>query len=111
MNKHVLSAFRESSRTDTTNVCRKKIITIVVPWKERINWKEGIEEFFFFFFFLTFIHLLFLRERGRERENTQAGDGQREREGDTESKASSRLRAVSTEPHAGLELTDQEIMT
>ena len=35
----------------------------------------------------------------------------REREGDTESKAGSRLRAVSTEPDAGLELTSCEIMT
>ena len=34
-----------------------------------------------------------------------------EREGDTESEAGSRLRAVSTEPDAGLELTDCEIVT
>ena len=34
-----------------------------------------------------------------------------EREGDTESEASSRLQAVSTEPDAGLELTDGEIVT
>ena len=34
-----------------------------------------------------------------------------EREEDTESKAGSRLCAVSTEPDAGLELTNQEIMT
>ena len=37
--------------------------------------------------------------------------GGAEREGDTESKAGSRLWAVSTEPHAGLELMDCEIMT
>ena len=37
--------------------------------------------------------------------------GGAEREGDTESEAGSRLRAVSTEPDAGLELTDREIMT
>ena len=37
--------------------------------------------------------------------------GGAEREGDTESEAGSRLRAVSTEPHAGLELADREIMT
>ena len=37
--------------------------------------------------------------------------GGSEREGDAESEAGSRLRAVSTEPHAGLELTDREIMT
>ena len=34
-----------------------------------------------------------------------------EREGDTESKAGSRLQAVSTEPDTGLELTSREIMT
>ena len=34
-----------------------------------------------------------------------------EREGDTESEAGSRLRAVSTEPDARLNLTDREIMT
>ena len=37
--------------------------------------------------------------------------GESEREGDTESEAGSRLWAVSTEPDAGLELTDREIMT
>ena len=34
-----------------------------------------------------------------------------EREGDTESKARSRLQAISTEPDVGLELTDHEIVT
>ena len=34
-----------------------------------------------------------------------------EREGDTESKAGSRLPAVSTEPDTGIELTSHEIMT
>ena len=37
------------------------------------------------------------------------GEGQRE--GDTESEAGSWLRAVSTEPDAGPELTDCEIIT
>ena len=37
--------------------------------------------------------------------------GGAETEGDTESEAGSGLRAVSTEPNAGLELTDREIMT
>ena len=37
--------------------------------------------------------------------------GGAEREGDTESEAGSRLQAVSTEPDAGLELTDHQIMT
>ena len=37
--------------------------------------------------------------------------GGAEIEGDTDSKAGSRLRAVSTEPDAGLQLTSREIMT
>ena len=37
--------------------------------------------------------------------------GGSEREGDAESEAGSRLRAVSTEPEAGLELVSHEIMT
>ena len=39
------------------------------------------------------------------------GGGGAEREGDPESEAGSRLRAVSSEPDAGLELTNCEIMT
>ena len=38
-------------------------------------------------------------------------EGGAEREGDAESKAGSRLSVVSIEPHAGLELTNHEIMT
>ena len=45
----------------------------------------------------------------RERQSTNRGGA--EREGDTESETGSRLWAVSTEPDAGLELTDREIMT
>ena len=37
--------------------------------------------------------------------------GGAEREGDRELEAGSRLRAVSTEPNAGLELMKREIMT
>ena len=37
--------------------------------------------------------------------------GETERDGDTESETGSRLRAVSTEPDAGLKLTDGEILT
>ena len=37
--------------------------------------------------------------------------GEAETEGDTESEAGSRLRAVSAEPDAGLELVNREIMT
>ena len=39
-----------------------------------------------------------------------SGEGA-EREGDTEYEAGSRLRAVSTEPDTGLELTNCDIMT
>ena len=39
-----------------------------------------------------------------------SGEGA-EREGNTESEAGYRLPAVSTEPDAGLELTNREIMT
>ena len=51
----------------------------------------------------------YLFERETERE-TMSGIGA-EREGDTESKAGSRLRAVITEPNAGLKLTNREIVT
>ena len=37
--------------------------------------------------------------------------GGSEREGNTESETGSKLRAVGTEPDAGLKLTDSEIMT
>ena len=53
-----------------------------------------------------------MRERERERAHMHVSKGRgRKREGDTESEAGSRLRAVSTEPDAGLELTDCETMT
>ena len=56
------------------------------------------------FFFNTH---LFILERQRENER---GRG-RETEGDTDSEADSGLRAVGTEPDAGLQLTNREIMT
>ena len=48
---------------------------------------------------------IYLRERERE------SRGGAQREGDTESEAGSRLRAVSTEPDAGLRPTNREIVT
>ena len=42
---------------------------------------------------------------------TETHGGGAEREGDTESETGSRLRAISPEPDAGLELMDHEIMT
>ena len=56
-------------------------------------------------FFVCSFECLFVLER-----QSMSGGGA-EREGDTESEAGSKLRAVSTEPDAGLELTDCEIMT
>ena len=44
-----------------------------------------------------------------QRESMNGGGA--EREGDTESETGSRLRAISPEPDAGLELTDREIVT
>ena len=69
------------------------------------------DEFFFFPFFLLkknsfFDVYLFLKERETEHE-----EGGAEREGDTESEGGSRLRAVSTEPDAGLKPMKHEIMT
>ena len=51
------------------------------------------------------MHIYLLRER------QSASRGGAEREGDTESEAGSRLRAVSTEPDAGLEPMNREIKT
>ena len=53
--------------------------------------------------------LIFERERRRQRQSVSRGEAERDR--DPESKAVSRLRAVSTEPEAGLELMSREIMT
>ena len=44
-------------------------------------------------------------------ERQSASGGGEDREGDTESEAGSRLQAVSTEPDAGLQLTNREIVT
>ena len=52
---------------------------------------------------------MFIFEKERQRHSTSRGET--EREGDIESKALSRLRAVSTEPNTELELTNLEIMT
>ena len=50
---------------------------------------------------------IFLRERERQSMRETGA----EREGDTESEAGSRLWAISTEPNAGLEPMNYEIMT
>ena len=60
------------------------------------------------FFFLIFFFKVYLFW-DRERQSMNGGGA--EREGDTESETGSRLRAISPEPDAGLELTDREIVT
>ena len=45
----------------------------------------------------------------RDRQSTRGGGAVRK--GDTDSEAGSRLQAVSTEPDAGLECTNREIVT
>ena len=59
-----------------------------------------------FYIFLNIFLCLFISERETQRES----GGGAEKEGDTESKAGSRLCAVSTEFYAGLELTNSKIM-
>ena len=63
-----------------------------------------IKNFFFLIFFSTFIYFW-----DRERQSMNGGGAVRA--GDTESETDSRLRAISPEPDAGLELTDREIVT
>ena len=60
------------------------------------------------FFFNVY---LWETQTDRERERDRMGAGEEQRERHIESKAGSRLRAVSTEPDAGLELMNPETMT
>ena len=72
-------------------------------WKHKRGkkyWK--LNEISLVYFNLFFLSLFILRERDRERK------GQRERGGE---RIPSRLHTVSTEPKAGLELMNHEIMT
>ena len=66
---------------------------------------ESLKNMDYLQFFLNVC--LFLRERKTQ----SVSGGGAEREGDTESEAGSRLRAVSTEPNAGLELTNHKTTT
>ena len=54
---------------------------------------------------------MFIFDRETETERQSANGGEAKGEGDTESKAGSRLRAISTESDMGLESTNREIMT
>ena len=69
-----------------------------IIFKVRKGKKELLKKFFKF---------LFIFDRDRQ----SMSKGEAEREGDTESKAGFRLRAISTEPGVGLELTNLEIIT
>ena len=69
----------------------------------RMSCIVNLNLYLFYYFFFVY---LFLRQRETEHERGRV----RERKGDTESEAGSRLWAVSTEPDAGLELTNWEIM-
>ena len=60
-------------------------------------------------FFFNFFSKFFIYFWDRERQSMNGGGA--EREGDTESETGSRLRAISPEPDAGLELPDREIVT
>ena len=60
---------------------------------------------------LEFYLILFFNVYFWDRERQSMNGGGSEREGDTESETGSRLRAVSTELNAGLELTNREIVT
>ena len=64
---------------------------------------------FFSFFGVFFFNILFYVLRDGERQSVSRKGA--ERAGDTESEAGARLPAVGTEPNAGLELPNCEIMT
>ena len=68
-----------------------------------LHWRS-VFSFIFLFFFNVYFYFW-----DRERQSMNGGGS--EREGDTESEIGSRLWVVSTEPNAGLELTDRETMT
>ena len=88
-----------------------------LSWSQKLNWLSHpgapVNKYFSFWcnlvffslFFYCFIIIFLFWERETESEQG------RHREGDTESEAGSRLWPVSTQPNAGLELTDYEIMT
>ena len=84
-------------------VCKAKLVHLLRLNKIEYTWETGS----FVYLFKMFLNVYFLRERERE---TTSREGA-ERGGDTESEAGCRLRAVSTEPDAGLEPTNSEIMT
>ena len=71
--------------------------------------KNVFHSHFVFFVCLFVFSTFFIYFWDRERQSMNGGGA--EREGDTESETGSRLRAISPEPEAGLELADREIVT
>ena len=65
----------------------------------------------FIYLFIYFLMFIYFSQRERETERQSASGRGAEREGDTESEAGFSLWAVSTEPKAGPELMNCEIMT
>ena len=80
----------------------------IMTWAEVSHLIDRTTQAPLFIFILKKWLFIFEREREREREHEQ---GVAERDGDTETKAGSRLWAISPEPHMGLKTTNREIMT
>ena len=77
-----------------------------------MRWGAGVTCLLLWIFVWNYLKKIFLMFIYFWRRDTQsASGGGAEREGDTESEAGSRPWAVSTEPDAGLELTNCEIVT
>ena len=108
LNKSSIWVFRRSNPFSCLSPCPQHRVSNhcgkCISWavaKVRRVWPLGCKIYLPFNFFNVYLFL------EREREN----GGGAEREEDTESEAGSRLWAVSTEPDAGLELTNGDIMT
>ena len=101
----------QSSTTRTLKVQRSHPVQLSLSTTQEINYFSNfyhyrqlsrVRTFWQCIFFLMFTYFW-------ERQSVSGAEA--EREGDTESQASSRLRAVSTEPDARLKPTNRKIMT
>ena len=81
----------------------------IMTWAEVGRLTDWATQAPLFYFLIKILKNVYFWKRERERQSLSRGGA--EREGDTESEAGSRLWAVSTEPDAGFELTNREIMT
>ena len=108
MNIHLSHGTRSFTRANTSLSCGKFLLPSRVTGVHSQGLNNNI--FFRFVYFLNFFFsTFFIYFWDRERQSMNGGGA--EREGDTESETGSRLRAISPEPDAGLELTDLEIVT